>query len=251
MRGRSSGNGFTLIELLVVIAIIAILAAILFPIFMAAKEKAGTAKCQAHQKQLLAALMTYCQDYSNCLPPYQFLTDGVVGTMEAHLYKPYVRNYDILRCPGSPYRSMRLGGNQKPAFAYNELCLCAPLSKMKRLKSAYMDVWELDSRLAGTFPNWPGRPESDVSYPRFTPAFFCSESLHQSRWTKQNYGYGWEPNDIFDGTRMINPHGGGTNYAFLDGHVAFYFPEGGPFFMRTNGIDYDGNGSIGYANFMR
>jgi len=57
------GEGFTLIELLVVIAIIAILAAILFPVFAKAREKARTASCQSNLKQLALASLMYMQDY--------------------------------------------------------------------------------------------------------------------------------------------------------------------------------------------
>lgn len=248
---RLRSKGFTLIELLVVIAIIAILAAILFPVFVAAREKASTGKCQGHQKQLMAALLMYCQDYAERLPRYQFLTEGYVGGIEARLYRPYVKNYAILRCPGSAYKSYRLGVVAKPAFAYNEGCLCAPLSSMKKVGMSNSDVHKLDLTKVQAFPNWPGRPMADISYTRCTPGFFCSESYHGSRWTSERYGYGWEPVDIRDGTRMINPHSGGTNYAFLDGHIGYYRPEGNGFYMRTDGIDYDGNGSIGYKNFMR
>jgi prepilin-type N-terminal cleavage/methylation domain-containing protein/prepilin-type processing-associated H-X9-DG protein len=61
-------NGFTLIELLVVIAIIAILAAILFPVFAQAREKARGATCVSNQKQILLAIMQYTQDYDETLP---------------------------------------------------------------------------------------------------------------------------------------------------------------------------------------
>ena len=60
---QSRRQGFTLIELLVVIAIIAILAAILFPVFAKAREKARSASCQSNEKQLMLALIMYAQDY--------------------------------------------------------------------------------------------------------------------------------------------------------------------------------------------
>src|SRR2546423_465964 len=60
---RTRQRGFTLIELLVVIAIIAILAAILFPVFAQARESARKASCQSNQKQIGLAIMMYAQDY--------------------------------------------------------------------------------------------------------------------------------------------------------------------------------------------
>jgi len=61
-------SGFTLIELLVVIAIIAILAAILFPVFARAREKARQSSCQSNLKQIMLAELQYMADYDQCLP---------------------------------------------------------------------------------------------------------------------------------------------------------------------------------------
>ena len=61
-------KGFTLIELLVVIAIIAILAAILFPVFAQAREKARQTSCLSNLKQIGTATMLYADDYDECLP---------------------------------------------------------------------------------------------------------------------------------------------------------------------------------------
>src|SRR5438132_5762988 len=65
---RSSNTGFTLIELLVVIAIIAVLAAILFPVFARAREKARQTSCLSNQKQIAMAVLMYIDDYDETFP---------------------------------------------------------------------------------------------------------------------------------------------------------------------------------------
>jgi prepilin-type N-terminal cleavage/methylation domain-containing protein len=75
-------NGFTLIELLVVIAIIAILTAIIFPVFAKAREKARQAHCMSNCKQLGLAFLSYCQDYDEELP----LTFYYAYAVGEHLY---------------------------------------------------------------------------------------------------------------------------------------------------------------------
>ena len=91
-------RGFTLIELLVVIAIIAILAAILFPVFARARSKARQAACQSNLKQLALAVMMYCQDYDGKFPP---VYDDGSGTRYIWADKifPYVKNEDLFQCP--------------------------------------------------------------------------------------------------------------------------------------------------------
>jgi len=87
-------NGFTLIELLVVIAIIAILAAILFPVFAKAREKARQTSCLSNNKQLGLAFIQYVQDYDERYPGTPAYGDGWAG-----LIYTYVKSSGVYKCP--------------------------------------------------------------------------------------------------------------------------------------------------------
>ncbi|MDR3707544.1 MAG: DUF1559 domain-containing protein [Capsulimonadaceae bacterium] len=99
-RSKPSGNtrGFTLIELLVVIAIIAILAAILFPVFAQAREKARATACLNNEKQLGLAFTQYCQDYDEMLPCGNQGPLTLGEGWSAQLY-PYVKSLAAYVCP--------------------------------------------------------------------------------------------------------------------------------------------------------
>jgi len=101
-------KGFTLIELLVVIAIIAILAAILFPVFSRAREQARKAACVSNMKQLAQALVMYAQDWDENFPDWRWARDRgnppVSGNPATPLpwylaAFPYVKNQDVYVCP--------------------------------------------------------------------------------------------------------------------------------------------------------
>jgi prepilin-type N-terminal cleavage/methylation domain-containing protein/prepilin-type processing-associated H-X9-DG protein len=97
MSKRTKIVGFTLIELLVVIAIIAILAAILFPVFAKAREKARQISCLSNEKQIALAFTQYTQDYDETLPP----RDDQVGSV-FFLLNTYIKSKGVWKCPSNP-----------------------------------------------------------------------------------------------------------------------------------------------------
>lgn len=91
-------QGFTLIELLVVIAIIAILAAILFPVFAKAREKARETMCASNENQIGLALLQYVQDYDEILPDR-----NISGSISWRVcLTPYVKSVQVFSCPSNP-----------------------------------------------------------------------------------------------------------------------------------------------------
>lgn len=97
---------FTLIELLVVIAIIAILAAILFPVFSRARENARRASCMSNMKQIGLAFGQYAQDYDEMMVPSFAQYNDSAYPYWSELVQPYVKSVQVFKCP-----SNTLGGN--------------------------------------------------------------------------------------------------------------------------------------------
>jgi prepilin-type N-terminal cleavage/methylation domain-containing protein/prepilin-type processing-associated H-X9-DG protein len=117
-------QGFTLIELLVVIAIIAILAAILFPVFAKVREKARATACLSNLNQIAKATIQYNQDYDESFYPHRYTvaTNGnplmaqnggpapagtITGKAANRMFwismlQPYVKSYDVFKCPSNP-----------------------------------------------------------------------------------------------------------------------------------------------------
>ena len=92
-------TGFTLIELLVVIAIIAILAAILFPVFAKAREKARQTTCASDEKQIALSFMQYVQDYDEAFPPAFVAEENPGGTYWPKRVYPYIKSAQVFTCP--------------------------------------------------------------------------------------------------------------------------------------------------------
>jgi prepilin-type N-terminal cleavage/methylation domain-containing protein/prepilin-type processing-associated H-X9-DG protein len=121
--------GFTLIELLVVIAIIAILAAILFPVFAQAREKARATACLSNMKQIGSGLTMYLQDFDETMPAadwgnawvgppntvFAFGTGAGTGPPTwADVFQPYIKNLQVMKCPSDNSGNPVVNGVQIP-----------------------------------------------------------------------------------------------------------------------------------------
>lgn len=125
-KARTVTKAFTLIELLVVIAIIAILAAILFPVFARARENARKASCQSNLKQLGIMMLQYTQDYDEQFP-ITFHGTSAVNTRQPWMrhMQPYIKSTQVMQCPsegsapGWAASQLYTGGYYPVHYAYN------------------------------------------------------------------------------------------------------------------------------------
>lgn len=191
-------RGFTLIELLVVIAIIAILAAILFPVFARAREKARQASCTSNVKQITLGLLMYAQDYDERFG----LSGGWNGTalwaaQWPIAIQPYIKNWQLLECPSNPYRSgpwvywgqthqLRENYAALPGLEFQSLArVTEPASKILVIDSNHQAV-----------PDW-NRAQYACICPSGTT---CADGLNNRK-----------PSNC--------PHNEGVNVGFVDGHA--------------------------------
>ncbi len=190
--------GFTLIELLVVIAIIAILAAILFPVFARAREKARQSSCSSNLKQLATAVLMYVQDYDERFPgSYCALNPTGWGRWHT-VISPYVQNEQLFICPSEPDRDYDL--SHAGGYGYNGYGTTA--SNGLGWRNKYSSQWA--PLLA------------KVVYPA-QMVMLGEPSAH----TFDLRGYGGAGQSYAPDVR----HNGGSNIAHVDGHVKWYKGE--------------------------
>jgi len=256
-------HAFTLIELLVVIAIIAILAAILFPVFAQAREKARAITCESDMKQIGLAIIMYTQDSDEMFPPVAQNYMGQPLLVSSNLVTgPYLKSSKVWECPDDLFaNSDATLSTQYPNNAHN-------LSYIPNAITPYSD-WGQDYEQIPAFGvakphgifgvyqeypwGWPSATEAQLNYPsdlimevdnlQGWAGYFDGQGAVNSEedtWYKDNGAVAmcfissvnqatWESTDSVynpsypDGKGMLK-HTEGTNLLFADGHVKRWGP---------------------------
>lgn len=248
MNKQSIRSAFTLIELLVVIAIIAILAAILFPVFAQAKESAKKTVCLSNQRQLITSALMYNGDYDGEFAIGLNIDRGsrVISTVHDRTH-PYRKSADILKCPSYPgaggqdwsgdwknnnygqsfmaWVRNRVGATVRPEGTYRY--------------SAYMWNWGLFGMLTSTpliTRTYPEANESNVPDPSATIAFV--EGYMPRRYNNTESSGGWI--DYWYKYEIWPHHTDGLPISFSDGHVKYH---------KFNGLPKGGNVIPGCTNY--
>jgi prepilin-type N-terminal cleavage/methylation domain-containing protein/prepilin-type processing-associated H-X9-DG protein len=161
IKGLRSQRGFTLMELLVVIAIIAILAAILFPVFAQARERARQAGCLSNFRQLATALQLYSQDYEETLVPCTNYAapETAAERIWPSALAPYLRSGGILTCPSAAAQGYAADWPSRglSSIGYNAVTGFDPEGKEAPAAPTARDILEEPSRtvLFADTPNGP------------------------------------------------------------------------------------------------
>lgn len=200
-------HAFTLIELLVVIAVIAILAAILFPVFAQAREKARQTACSSNLKQLGTGMLMYIQDYDEQLPLAAYATATRAITWH-DMIDPYLKNKDVWLCPSSQVARTDANGTRTTHFGYN----------VRYLTTIAFDFSNIDSQTAVSL--------SAIPLPAETVCMTDAKSSVSASWCGDEGKFLLPPSegnaDCWG--RPNTMHSEGSNIFWLDGHAKWAKP---------------------------
>jgi prepilin-type N-terminal cleavage/methylation domain-containing protein/prepilin-type processing-associated H-X9-DG protein len=198
-------RGFTLIELLVVIAVIAILAAILFPVFSAAREKARSASCLSNMRQIGMAANMYLDDWDGRLYFHHAALEEITW---ASRLLPYTRNPKIYACPSDPATAVvdrTTGEVVRPSYLINAYFTHNfPPGSSEEVEVPVNQYVRDDGRIIS--------PSETI--------LLCESGIRTPGHNQDDY-------DAWNGLHTVEPlfnvtrHNGGTHYCFADGHAAW------------------------------
>jgi prepilin-type N-terminal cleavage/methylation domain-containing protein/prepilin-type processing-associated H-X9-DG protein len=207
MRLRTKLKGFTLIELLVVIAIIAILAAILFPVFARAREAARASACKSNLKQISMGMLMYAQDFDETTG-HTWINDptGTITSWKFYL-QPYIKNLEVMKCPSSGIKGTGFFSNYGMYTGIARQSLAIIRSPAETVM--FCDAGRMNVAIGnGNDPDtWQENASSDweVAYCR---RFNTTTVGQQGEWSNGN-----------GPRRPLGRHNLLVNVAFFDGHV--------------------------------
>ena len=210
----SEASGFTLIELLVVVSIIALLAAILFPVFGRVRENARRASCQSNEKQIWLGFTQYTQDYDARYPSiYASYTSPAAPTWR-NLIFPYLKNVQMFRCPSG--RTLYSSGETTPDGQI------IPASYTGNGGAANYSLGGTCVLSTSDGAYGPVHSEMQIPLPAETIVIGEGNGASQYYWNCGTacFNNAGSPANNY----MWSAHFQMANYIFLDGHVKAYLP---------------------------
>jgi len=212
MNGKSVKRGFTLIELLVVIAIIAILAAILFPVFARARESARRTSCSNNVKQLVIGLKGYIGDNDEQYPR----VGGVAASTPfgwAEAVQPYVKSVQILQCPSESNGA----GTVPSATNYSDYFYNSNLAQKNEAQLSFVsNVIALGDSSTGNAAN------TDDGCAAATGSGCAGTTSTNGGLATFDGGWSVATGGAVGAGGGANRHLDGANYGFADGHVKWF-----------------------------
>lgn len=227
-RNERPAKAFTLIELLVVIAIIAILAAILFPVFGRARENARRTSCLSNMKQIGLGVLQYAQDYDGLVPATNAGGDSFEAYTSAARLMPYVKSFQLFRCPSSGAEMGTIQAMQRDNgggdYMTDPATIGLPASTAGRTKY-FNDVYPpMDYKFNASFYN----PNYD-SPPRPTFRALDSPDIRSATWAVMMSEYpvarfNWPYATFWSGKGQPERgrHMDGSVMLHVDGHAKWY-----------------------------
>ena len=238
---RKLNRGFTLIELLVVIAIIAILAAILFPVFSKARAKAQQTSCLTNAKQIALAIQMYAIDYDDTFPivsegwrlPGEHLTSKY-GVW--HFLENYLPDRKLLQCPSISYGG---GGAPNPQNGVGPgmIITYAPAAGTSDAVMGVMRDGVIYHEPTGVMRGFYPHTTSGVVMPSRCISF---REMNRSQYEGGNDNTGWIAAGFYPYDCVPGNHNNGHHVGFVDGHVKWYSMDNCPDWELTwQGISYN------------